>query len=244
LGAARGPLAFSALLLLWWLCYVLRQIHRPGVVILALLGGSVIACFVSYSLAQTNLDVTLILDRLSELQAQGLSGHNRAEAWALAVQFWKTSPIWGIGLNNWAVYDTFGYESAHSMFYGLLTDMGVIGLIVFAAFFTAVLAFSRQSLLAPLKLQDEAFYRGFRAGWVMMLLNLTTNLPFTSGQQRNNIMAYAVYYFPLLVMVAYARHAPQQTPWPAASRAPGPPAIPGRNPIGPLTQPASGVSLR
>jgi hypothetical protein len=47
-----------------------------------------------------------------------------------------------------------------------------------------------------------------RAGWIIMLLLLCTNLPFTSGQPANNIFAYVVYMFPMLAMLVYTRHPP------------------------------------
>jgi O-antigen ligase len=210
LGAARGPLVFFALLVLWWVPRVLRHAYRPGVLVMFVLAGLGGLYLIQYSLTRTMLDVRLIIERFEELLAEGPSRHNRVVVWNLATEYWKQSPVWGIGLNNWPVEAT-GYESAHSLLFGLLVDMGVLGVVVFAALFLNILMTARRSNLA-LPPDDWAFFQGCRAGWVTMLLCLTTNLPFTSGQPRNQIFAYTVYFFLLLVIVAYKRYPPVRAP--------------------------------
>ncbi len=224
LGASRGPLIGIGLLVLWWLPTLARQLHRPGIILMVLIGSAAGVYFVRDALTRTTLDVQLTLDRLKELQAGGLTGHNRAAIWSQALDLWAQQPIFGLGPNHWVTLDT-GFESVHSTWVGLLFDTGVLGAAVFTVFVIAVLRVARRSTAQHLSDLDRAFFLGCRAGWVVMLLILCTNLPFTSGQPRNQIFAYMVFFFPALALVTYQHHGAAGGATPAGP--PLPPSITG-----------------
>ncbi len=226
LGASRGALAGLLLLGVWWLPNVVKHLHRPSILIMVLVGGLVGLYLVRDALTRTTLDVTLAVERLRELEAGGLLGHNRAAIWAEGLRLWSQQPIFGRGPNFWVTLDT-GLESVHGTWIGLLFDTGLLGTAAFVALVIAVLRTARRSALQHLSDLDRTFVLGCRAGWVVMLLILCTNLPFTSGQPRNHIHAYVVFLFPALALVAY-----QNQPHPTVSPTPAlgpllPPSIAG-----------------
>ena len=236
LGATRGPLLLFCVMFAWWLPTFVRQMHRPGTILLGLFGGIGAVFLARYSFERTNLSIDLMIERLDELRTAGVSGHNRAAIWRTAMEYWKTSPLFGIGPNNWVTFNT-GFESPHSLIYGMLCDTGALGLAIFVAFVYAVLRASRRILPTLEDPEELAYFLGSRAGWVIMLLTLVTNLPLTSGQPRNAIFAYVAYLFPVLLLITYARHAP------ASPRGTTPvfplPARPAVRPLSPGPPPAS-----
>lgn len=206
IGAHRGPLIFIALLVVWWLLVtVIRTMHNFRVLLLAVLGAAAVAALVVYSLRHTTLDLSFMFERLQEIKNRGVTDEPRWHIWMQGMRHAASSPLWGVGLNNWVYVEDY-FESIHSAFFGIIFDMGILGLTAFGLLFAATLLYVRKPDLAHLPYLHQRFFLGCRAGWIVMLLLLATNLPFTSGQPRNNIFTYAVYFYPLLVMVTRMRH--------------------------------------
>lgn len=221
-GAHRGPLVFMALLVLWWLvATVLRTLSNFRVLILALVGAAAVAGAVAFSLQRTSFDISFVFERFDELRTRGLTEEPRWHIWMRGMQYVADSPFWGVGLNNWVDVDT-EFASIHSSLFGIIFDTGLFGLAAFGLLFGATLMYVRKPDLSHLPYLHQRFVLGCRAGWIIMLLVLVTNLPFTSGQPRNNIFAYAVYMYPLLVMVVCMRHPKPRASWiPAYGAQPG-----------------------
>ena len=217
-GASRGPLLGLGLLVLWWMPRMLRQLHRPGVLLLAGLGGLALFYFVRYSVTQTTSDLRMIADRTQDLFHYGVQNEARWVVWTHALEFLQENPIFGIGPNIWLLRGTI-WESAHSLVFDLLVDVGILGFAIHMIFFASVLWMSRAALVAHLSEEDRTFFFGCRAGWVIMMFIMVTNLGFSSGQARNVALAYSVFNFPALVMVLW-RERLSGAPAPALQRGP------------------------
>ncbi|UCF34790.1 MAG: hypothetical protein JSV78_05685, partial [Phycisphaerales bacterium] len=155
---------------------------------------------VRYSLAQTELSLEFLVERFSRLLEHGLTGESRWRIWTEALGHWAGSPVWGLGPNSWLKVNPI-FASIHSSFVGLLFDVGLFGLFAWALFFGSTLLHGRAKLVGHLPMRDQQFFFGCRAGWTVYLMLMMVELPFTSGQPKNNIFAYVVLMFPLLVMI-------------------------------------------
>lgn len=209
LGGHRGPVVFLGLLCIWWICVViLPSVLKGRMVIFALVGTVVVAGLVIYSLRSTQVDSTLVMDRLGEMTQHGLAGESRWPLWQMAFSLWTQSPVWGMGLNNWIEFDPV-FESCHGTIAGLFLDTGLLGVVTFLIIFVQSLLISRKREVDYLPHDDLRFFLGSKVSWIIFLLAMCVELPFTSGQNRNNIFTYEVFMFPLLAMIAY-RQRPEE----------------------------------
>jgi hypothetical protein len=232
LGGHRGPVVFFGLLVLAWVPgHVLRDSFRgKGLLVTGLIAVAMIG-MTSAILSRSHISFELLWERLSELGSHGLTGESRWFLWMEGLDYWTTSPLTGLGLNNWAAMKT-GFASVHGSIAGVLLDMGLLGALAFSMLFVGTLRLTRKSRLAALDPVQQELVLGCRAGWVITLGLLAVNLPFTSGQMFNTIFNYVLYFFPLLAMVVAARHPVPTVAWPVVG-------APQAMPRGLSTMPAS-----
>jgi hypothetical protein len=201
LSASRGPVAAAGLVVAWWAPKrALRTILRPKVLLFFSLGAAVVVYVVRYSLARTELSLEFLVERFSMLLERGLTGEARWRIWMEGLAHWVRSPLWGLGPNSWLKVNP-GIASIHGSFAGLLFDVGLFGLFAWALFLGSTLVHGRAKLVNHLPMRDQQFFFGCRAGWTVYLMLMMVELPFTSGQPKNNIFAYVILMFPLLVMI-------------------------------------------
>lgn len=239
LGAHRAPLAAAGLLLVLWAPAAIRPIlRRPLGLIPLLLGVGAVIWLARYSMETTALNTGFVVDRFKDLLETGLRGHNRVEIWSMALDGWRNSPFWGVGLNN-LVVNTRAYLNVHSSVLGILYDMGLAGFLAFTLLFVALARMTLAVRSCALSREDRGIFRGHLVTWIVLLLMLAVDVPFTSGQPKNNIFVYLVFLYPLLCMIVYAR----ADRAPAAGEARPPHSLPGdatlppalvRPPAGPL----------
>jgi hypothetical protein len=207
LSGARGSTLGFGVLLLWW--FVRRGIGAffsfRGMLLLVT-GGVVIAGLIGYSLVQTALDVRLTFDRFMEFFDFGVTSESRWPIWMTALNQLQANPVLGLGPNAWTVWNVY-FESVHSSVIGVLYDLGIVGAVLYAILFLESLRMGRGTHLRHLSHEDREFFYGCRAGWLVMLMVLSADLSFTSGQFKNNIFAYMVFFFPLMAMIVYCRRA-------------------------------------
>jgi O-antigen ligase len=220
LGAHRAPLVFAVLLVLWWLPGTIAPIlNRPWALPIVAVGVVAAAFVARYSLAETRLDPHAIVERFADLEAVGFAGHNRVQIWKIGLAGFAASPIWGAGLNQCVEIQSY-YLSVHGALIGILFDTGLLGLVVFGTFFVSIFLMSSKKYARHLSRPDLRYYMGHRAAWLILLLLLVVDIPFTSGQPKNNILAYMVYMFPMIAMLVYSRE-PVRTPVATARRMAG-----------------------
>ncbi len=246
IGGHRGPLVFFAVLVAWWLPgHFFRHLFRIQNLILLIIGVVSIAWVVRYSLERTTLDTSLIVERFLEMRQRGIREESRWILWKRGLDYWAASPLTGLGLNNWVVVDDH-FESVHSSAVGILIDTGLLGALGFGLLFGTTLTLVRARSLTHLTYEEQRFVLGCRAAWVVLLLLLCTNLPFTSGRPQNYVFAHTVFFFPVLAMTVHARRrqfaGPSRAPgWSPAGVPPGPfVATPAARPPGsPTALPAT-----
>ena len=203
-GSHRGPVFFAALLVLWWLPRnVVGRMYELRVLLLSVAVTAAAIWIVTFSLGQTYLDVRLPIERFIELREYGLTGESRWMLWQLALSLWESSPIWGVGPNNWTVLGL--SASTHGALTGFLVDTGILGLAAYVGLFVGVGLISRRRYYGYLSSADKSLYLGLRAGWVGMLGLLAVDLPLTSGQPQSNAYNYLAFFFPLVAMLVYSR---------------------------------------
>lgn len=225
LGAHRGPVIFFGLLILWWVPgHVLRYLMHGRGFVFTVLGSFAVAGLVAFLIRRTAFDLRYILERFDDMLHYGVGGEPRWVLWFESLDHWSSSPIWGLGPNTWTLVNT-RFESMHSSLFGILFDLGLLGLICYGLLFGGTVAIARKSHLGRLRHLDLEFYLGCRAGWGVTAAMLMVNLSFTCGQPYNNILAYLVLMFPLLAMTVYARHGPMQ-PVPLVAPFTGPLPVP------------------
>ncbi|MCK4341992.1 MAG: O-antigen ligase family protein [Phycisphaerae bacterium] len=210
LSGGRGiSIGFTLLALWWFFRRGSRSLFRPKLLILLILGGGLAAYIVFFSIGRTTLDLHLLRERLEEMWAHGYQQEARWIIWMESLKHWASSPLWGMGLNNWHTLNT-QFASVHSSLFGILIDTGLLGVAAFSLLFGGTFLISRKRNYGNLPYDDREFFLGCRAAWVVILLVLSISLPFTSGQGYNNFFAYLVFFYPLLAMTVYV-HSPQPT---------------------------------
>jgi O-antigen ligase len=76
----------------------------------------------------------VLIERTSTLE-RSASLYSRLDFWKETWQIFRDHPITGVGLGNLGYYATFqtaGYSSAHNIVLGLLGELGLVGLMLFA----------------------------------------------------------------------------------------------------------------
>ena len=163
----------GALMLIAW--YRRRFFNAPVVVALVVLaaGGLYLASARTAQLEQ------LVASRIS---TGDRSSQAHVEFYGLVVPVLQESPLFGIGINNFAVYYEFQTGRAdfgpHSFYVATLTEMGIVGALVWALFLLWVASRVRVLLRAGRarsQLGDDdglltAAARGLAAGFVATLL--------------------------------------------------------------------------
>jgi O-antigen ligase len=97
-----------------------------------------IAGVVSYILGFRVLDI--LQNRFQDFSNDGGSG--RIELWGRAWDFFTSNPLFGIGASNFADYNAFEYGDelvVHNTFLEILTESGLIGLLIYVLFVFTVL---------------------------------------------------------------------------------------------------------
>ena len=207
LSGTRGTTLGFGVLVLWW--FGRRGIGAffsfRGMLVL-LIGGVMSVALVAFSFGYTAMNVGLTIERFKDLFQHGVTEEARWPIWVTAMHQLAANPVLGLGPNAWTVTD-FQYESVHSSVIGVLYDLGIVGAILFSVLFIESLLIGRRAYQHHLSHEDREFFLGCRAGWIAMLLVLATNLSFTSGQFKNNIFSYMVFFYPLMAMLVYCRSA-------------------------------------
>jgi O-antigen ligase len=92
----------------------------------------------SYLLGFRVLDI--LQNRFQDFSNDGGSG--RLELWGRAWDFFSSNPLFGIGASNFADYNAFKYGDqlvVHNTFLEILTESGLIGLLIYVLFVFTVL---------------------------------------------------------------------------------------------------------
>jgi hypothetical protein len=206
LSGSRGTFAAFVLIGLWWFPFkFLRALIKPKLLIIFAIGFPLLAYFVLYALKKSYLDVSLITERFQIMFEGGVAGESRWYLWMEGLGYWKENILFGRGLNSWVLFNS-EFVSVHGSAAGILLDTGLLGAFSFGLFFISVLYLSQKKYLWQLNDVDRQFFLGIRNSWIIMMLLLSVQLPFTSGQPRNNIFAYAVYMLPMFVMLVHSRY--------------------------------------
>ncbi len=112
----------------------------------------VVACFVAFLLLGAKEHSGAKLPggaaRLTSLQS------NRYDYWRIALRAFDAEPLHGVGGGGWAVYwlryrpiDS-GAADAHSLYIQTAAELGVVGVLLLAAFFGGVVLAAREALRA------------------------------------------------------------------------------------------------
>lgn len=96
-------------------------------------------------------DKALFVQHLNPLKGMLASHDERFILWQSAIDVWQTAPILGVGAGNWVIeYPRFAqsilygfddirqYSHAHQMFLQMLSELGLIGLGLYVAFFVGI----------------------------------------------------------------------------------------------------------
>lgn len=206
LSGSRGTFVGFVLVCLWWFPFkAFKALMRPKLLLMFAVSGMLLIFFLAFAMQRTNLDVTLIIRRFDRLISEGLKASGRWPIWMDGLGYWKEAPLFGKGLNSWVVLN-YEFASVHGSFIGIFLDTGLFGAFSFFCFFVTILFLSRKKYIANLNSLDFQFFIGIRNSWIVMMLVLAVNLPFTSGQPRNNIFSYMIYMLPMLVMLVHTRY--------------------------------------
>lgn len=142
---------------LWWAVVILLQVvallrTASRTALVAVIVGAIVTCadrsllkpralalltFVSAVLVGTAVTFasTTSLGRLGTIAGAVESGdlNNRTEKWQHAIEYWSQSPITGIGAGAFRTRDALNGDSAvaHSVWFGLLSEVGLVGLALF-----------------------------------------------------------------------------------------------------------------
>lgn len=165
-------IGIGVLMLLGW--YRRRFFNAPVVVALVVLaaGGLYVASAKTAQLEQLIKSRTSTTDRSSQAHV---------EFYGLIVPVLEQSPLFGIGINNFAVYYQFQTGRAdfgpHSFYVATLTEMGIVGALVWAVFLLWVASRLRVLLRAGRARSQldgdatlSAVARGLSAGFVATLV--------------------------------------------------------------------------
>lgn len=185
----------GVVMLLCW--YRKRFFNRQVVVALIILGaaGLFVASTKTAQLEQLIASRTSTTDRSSQAHV---------EFYSLVVPVLESSPLFGIGINNFAVYYEFQTGRAdfgpHSFYVATLTEMGIVGALVWLLFFLWVGSRLRALLRAgrarsTLEANDgvlTAVARGLSAGFVATLVG---NIFYLT-------MIFSAFYVILLLILA------------------------------------------
>jgi hypothetical protein len=187
-------IAIGALMLIAW--YRRRFFNAPVIAALVVIaaGGLVLASTRTAQLEQ------LLASRVS---TSDRSSQAHVEFYGLIVPVLQESPLFGIGVNNFAVYYQFQTGRAdfgpHSFYVATLTEMGIVGAVVWALFLVWVASRLRVLLRAGRARSQidgdamlSAVARGLTAGFVATLV----------GNAFYLTMIFSGFYLILLLILA------------------------------------------
>ncbi len=117
-----------------------------------------------------------------ELEA---SAGGRIEIWKQSIELWQESPIFGIGLN---VFKHMGYGlgDTHNIYLKILSEQGIVGLIIFLII---ILAFLRIGIRLSLYGEDD-IARSYGVGFTACILVLLVNNIFGERWTHMQLSAY------------------------------------------------------
>lgn len=138
LTGSKKSLLSAAILILIWLVVYLRDIHKNGMFIhkvITIMILCIAGCFAFYYFTVSYLE-TASFERMLGLFTSG-STQIRSNMYEEAYEFFKSSPIFGIGYNQFRVISSWG-TYAHSTYAEVLADSGIIGSVIYFAPFVSV----------------------------------------------------------------------------------------------------------
>jgi O-antigen ligase len=133
---SRGGLLI--LMVIFMVYFILNKPANQWRLIISTFSFLSIAWVASYLLGFRVLDI--LQNRFQDFSNDGGSG--RLELWGRAWDFFTSNPLFGIGASNFADYNAFKYGDqlvVHNTFLEILTESGLIGLLIYILFVFTVL---------------------------------------------------------------------------------------------------------
>ena len=129
-GSRKSLIACIALIAFWLTIYIfdLKNQNNPLksliIVLLLMIGGFIVVYYLNNYFAET-----ASFKRLLSLFSEGGSD-TRKNLYALAFEYWKMSPVFGIGFNHYRLFSPVSTYS-HSTYAEILSCTGIIGTLIF-----------------------------------------------------------------------------------------------------------------
>ena len=128
----------------------------------------------------------------ARLMIIGTGANSRAELYRDAIEFWKTSPIFGIGFGQYQIWSAYRLYS-HSSYAEILSCTGIIGTIIFFGYMLHLLI---KLFKQALRRNEDCYYDYFMC-FVMFIIELILGV----GQ-------IYIYDFPHLLILSYLSMSP------------------------------------
>lgn len=129
-GSRKSLFAGGGLFVFWVIEYFIESRKEKLTLKKLFIVGTIILSIVGIVIYILNVYVGLSgFERLLLLFKEGGTSI-RLELMDMAVQYWKSSPIFGIGLDQFRILNTYGYYS-HSTYFEILSCTGILGLLLF-----------------------------------------------------------------------------------------------------------------
>ena len=190
---SRKCIIAMVILLLFWLCFYLRDLKRTeqsGRALIALLIVLVSAFIAMYYLIRYFNQSSAYSRLVALFSEEGTM--TRRTLYAVAISLWKSSPVFGIGYNHYRLLSGFGYYS-HSTYAEILSCTGLVGILIFFfPFFPAIAKVARGAFRRGA--DPEIRYRYSICG-VMLLVELFMGV----GQ----IFIYDFFHMLILLFIFY-----------------------------------------
>lgn len=163
---SRSSFLAAGVVLLVFMAYVSRR--RPGVLVMVLIGLLVAPLWAPTAVKNR------IMYTFTQPAYEGEQFHvggvkvdtsttDRLRSWGQAVEAWKRSPLWGLGVTGGPFMD--------AMYPKLLADAGILGLVTFGFLMWSVYRLARSSLEEIPDPYFQGITTGFLLGFVGMLIH-------------------------------------------------------------------------